>query len=130
METFLPRYLDVAMSRTRSSGDGYGLGPLSEPIGRLGLFGGTAIFAWLVLLKLIALPIVWPLLLVDCRLWPFSPDIASLLYRRRYRGELEAIVDDMSRIQEQEDAYLATRDAQGGAKSRLRPRSRQTEMEK
>ena len=69
------------------------------------------------------------LLLLVTAAVPFSPDIASLLYRRRYRQQLEAIVDDMSRIQEQEDAYLSPETLKA-AEEPLRPRPRQTELEK
>lgn len=104
-ETFLPRYHAIATSMSDVEAGGYGLGFLSEPLGRLGLVGGTLLFGWLVLLKLIALPIVWPLVLLTLAV-PFSPDIASALYRRRYRQQLDAIVEDMTRIQDQQNAYL------------------------
>ena len=106
METFLPRYHAIAQKMTEVEAGGYGMGPLSEPLGRLGLIGGALLFGWLVLLKLIALPIVWPLVLLTAAV-PFSPDIASLLYRRRHRALLEAIVHDMTRIQDQESTYLS-----------------------
>lgn len=124
LETFLPRYHAVATRMGDVEGRGYGLGPLSEPLGRLGLVGGALLFGWLVLLKLIALPIVWPLVLLTLAV-PFSPDIASMLYRRRYRGELDAIVEDMTRIQDQQNAYLpedALRAAEEPPKPRHRPK--------
>ena len=53
---------------------GFGFGKLAEPFGRLALAGGAILLLWLVLLKLIYLPIVWPLLLLDLSL-PFWPDV-------------------------------------------------------
>ena len=104
-ETFLPRYAELARRRNADERGGYGLGRLAEPIGRLGLVVGTALFAWLVLLKLIALPLIWPLVLVTLSV-PFWPDLARVVYHRRYVAQLQEIVEDMGRIQEQHEAYL------------------------
>ena len=127
LETFLPRYTDRAVKMTEVVSGGYGMGRLADPLGRLGLFAGTALFGWLILLKLIALPIVWPLLLLTLA-FPFSPDIASLLHRRRYRADLTAMVEDMTRIQEQERAYLAP-EALQDADEPARPSVRNRETE-
>ena len=123
LETFLPRYHAAATSMSAVETSGYGLGPLADPLGRLGLIAGALLFGWLVLLKMIALPIVWPLILLTLAV-PFAPDIASMLYRRRYRQQLDAIVDDMTRIQDQENAYLPE-DALKAAEEPPKPRPRQ-----
>lgn len=127
METFLPRYHTGAMAQCAIERGGYGMGALADPIGRIGLVLGAFLFFWLVVLKLIALPIVWPLVLFTLAI-PFTPDIASTLYRWRYRRKLEAIVDDMTRIQDQERAYLPAETLRA-AEDEVRPRPRQRETE-
>lgn len=105
LETFLPRYHRLALEQTRLEESGYGFGWLAEPPGRLGLLIVALLVLWFVLLRLIYLPVVWPLVLVDLSLI-FWPDIAGMLYRTRYRRRLERVVADMGRIQEQARAYL------------------------
>lgn len=106
LETFLPRYHQLATKQNEAESAGFGMGQLAEPIGRVGLVAGGLLFFWFVLLKLITLPIVWPLVLLTLA-GVVSPDIVSLLYRRRYANQLDAIVRDMTRIQDQEHAYLS-----------------------
>lgn len=105
LETFLPRYHRVAMEMTRAEESGFGFGPLAEPLGRLGLLAGAMVILWFVLLRLVHLPVVWPLVLLDLSL-VFWPDIAAWLSRRRYLRKLHRIVEDMGRIQDQAIAYL------------------------
>lgn len=105
IETFLPRYHATATAMNAAERGGFGLGALSEPLGRLGMVGGSLLFAWFVLLKLIALPIVWPLFVLTAAA-PFAPDLSAAMHRRRYRAQLEAMVTDMTRIQDNERAYL------------------------
>ena len=82
LQTFLPRYHALSSQMSLDEARGFGFGWLAEPIGRLGLVVAALLIGWLVLLKLIFLPIVWPLVLLDVSL-PFWPDIASAMYRRR-----------------------------------------------
>jgi hypothetical protein len=128
METFLPRYATLARRANADKASGYGLGRLADPIGRLGLVVGTLLFSWLVLLKLIFLPIVWPLLLVTVSV-PFWPDIVAMVYRRRHVAQLEEIVADMTRIQEQQDAYLTPGVLQGAVDAPHSRPERQTERD-
>ncbi len=123
MDTFLPRYHAVAMRMNEVEAGGYGFGRLAEPLGRLGLFAGVLLFGWVVLLKLITLPVIWPLVVLTAAV-PFAPDIARVLYRRRHLAELTEIVDDMTRIQEQHDAYLPP-EVLASAEEPPRPRPRQ-----
>ena len=106
LETFLPRYTALAKRMNEDQQGGFGMGRLAEPAGRLGLVVATVLFSWLVLLKLIYLPIVWPLVLVTFSV-PFWPDVARMVYHRRHVAQLQEIVEDMGRIQEQQDAYLS-----------------------
>lgn len=127
VDTFLPRYHAAATAMNAVERRGFGLGALAEPLGRLGLVAGSLVFAWFVLLKLVALPIVWPLFLLTAAA-PFAPDLAAALHRRRYRAELEGIVADMTRIQDNERAYL-TSGAAAEAAARTPERPRATEGE-
>ena len=130
IETFLPRYARLAAKMNADKSSGYGLGRLAEPIGRLGLVVGALLFSWIFLLKFIFLSIVWPVVLVIISV-PFWPDIASLVYRRRHMAQLQEIVGDMARIQEQQDAYLTPGVLQGSHEEPVRPPQpeRQTERE-
>lgn len=105
LETFLPRYHRLATEMTRREEGAFGFGPLADPVGRLALVGAALLILWLVLLRLLALPVVWPIVLLDLSM-VFWPDLAAWLHRRRYLAQLERVVSDMVRIQEQTRAYL------------------------
>ena len=104
METFLPRYHRLAVEMNGATEGGFGFGRLARPLGRLALVAITLILLFF-LLRLIYLPIMWPLALLALSL-PFWPDIAAMFHRRRYQRDLYALVADMTRIQDQDDAYL------------------------
>jgi hypothetical protein len=102
--TFLPRYHREAVKMTEREAGGYGLGLLAEPIGRVAALGGALVFIWLDLRFFMEAPVMWafaPVLLSV----PFAPDLLAWLYGRRYRNELQVLVDDMAKIQDQADAY-------------------------
>jgi hypothetical protein len=104
-QQLVPRYEQLATDMNRVEAGGFGMGPLAKPLGRLGLILGS-LFGIYVLLRLIYLPVVWPLFLIDASV-PFWPDITRWVHKRRYTAALNEIVDDLHRIQEQEGAYLS-----------------------
>lgn len=115
-QTFLPRYARLASSMNTAEQNHFGLGPLGEPLGRVALVG-VALCSLAILTRLIYLPWAWPLMLIDLSL-PLWPDILSALHRRRYRTELQAIVDDLDAIQHQASHFAAA------PSSEARPTSR------
>lgn len=104
VELFLPRYHRSAMEMNARERGGFGLGPLAEPIGRIGL----VLFALLVVAvdsrTLLATPPGW-LIGASAIALPFSPDILRGIHQRRYRNELQVIADDMAAIQDKADTY-------------------------
>ena len=104
IDTFLPRYLKIAVEMNVAEKTGFGMGKLAKPVGRMGLVAATLMSLWFLELRFIHLPVVWPVMLVTLSL-PFWPDIAGFLSRRRYMAELQLVLQDMAKIQEQAAAY-------------------------
>jgi hypothetical protein len=103
LDTFLPRYERLATAMTAREEGGYGLGRVAEPAGRLLLLAIGLVIVWLELRTgLIARGFFTvPALLA----LPFLPDLLAALWRRRWRNELQALADDMARIQDNAVAY-------------------------
>lgn len=104
--TVLPRYHRLATEMSAREAGGFGMGRLAQPLGRLGLVVVALLLLWFVLLRMAAVPVVWPLFLIDLSL-PFWPDIAAAFTRRSYRTKLEAMIEDLTRIQDGAQAYLS-----------------------
>lgn len=98
LETFLPRFVDAAASITAAERAGYGVGRLADPIGRIGLALVSLMVLWGAEIRLSAIPVMWPIILVTFAL-PFLPDILGRMERGRYEGALQAMLVDMERIQ-------------------------------
>jgi hypothetical protein len=106
LATALPRYTRLATAMTTTEQRGYGFGPLAGPVG-LPILVVAAVVAFAVVLRpLLGWWEVWPLVLVDVTV-PFWPLVAAWLYVRRYRAELQRLVDDMGRIQDAERTFLS-----------------------
>ncbi len=103
IDTFLPRYTSVAIDMTSREARGYGLGLLADPAGRvfLALVAAAVAFAEFRVggarLGITGVALFGVL--------PFVPDIVAYVTRRRHESNLQAIVNDMTRIQNQRDAY-------------------------
>ena len=110
LETFLPRYSRMATEMTAVEESHFGLGPIAGPIGRLALVGVMLGFLYF-LMRFVHSPMGLPLMFFGMSL-PFWPDIISGLSRRKYNKTLQALVDDMERIQEQQGAYVTFGDPQ------------------
>jgi hypothetical protein len=122
--TFLPRYTAQATQMTATESAGYGLGRVADPLGRLVLIAVAFGLLYLDLRFLFEVRAAWPFIGVLAML-PFSPDFLAMFHRRRYRTELQSIVDDMARIQSNSNAYipaerLRTTDPQPTASSNKR----------
>ncbi len=104
--TVLPRYVELAGRYNDLERRSYGFGKLGEPLGRAAVAILALLFTWLVLLRFLWEPVVWPLipLLFSVPLWP---DLAAWTYRRRLVRDLQALVDDAGKIQEQATAYVS-----------------------
>jgi len=105
LQTMVPRYVRLAAEMNDRHDRGWGFGAMAGPVGRLVLVVVALLVLWLVLLKLIYLPVVWPLILVNLSL-PFWPDIAAALFKFSHQKQLQEMVDDMTTIQEQAAVYM------------------------
>jgi len=102
--TVVPRYVELARKYNASERSNYGFRQLGEPIGRLAVGAAGLIFLWLVVLRFLWNPEVWPLIPLVLSM-PVWPDIAGLLFRRRATAELQVLVDDLGKVQAQASAY-------------------------
>lgn len=104
MDTFLPRYVPMASEANRAERRGFGLGPLSTPVGRIAI-GFLAIFFCILLPKLKLLALFYPalpFLLIS----PFMPDVLRWFFMSKYRRSLRSVIDDMTTIQDRVEDYL------------------------
>ncbi|MBA2319542.1 MAG: hypothetical protein H0V89_00170 [Deltaproteobacteria bacterium] len=107
--TVVPRYVELARRFNASERTNYGFRRLGEPIGRLAVGVAGLVFLWLVVLRFLWNPEVWPLIPLVLSL-PVWPDIAGILFRRRATGELQVLVDDLAKVQAQASAYAPAAD--------------------
>ena len=102
LETFLPRYANLATRQNDLEDSGFGFGIAAEPLGRVLAFAG-ALLALFLMLRLAANPMSWPFLLVVGS-FPFWPDMAAFMYRNQFQRRLEMVIEDMRRIDEHAQA--------------------------
>lgn len=122
IETFLPRYGRLAAARGAVEDDHHGFGPLGTGPGRMVLVG-LALFLVYALGRYAGSPWAWPGLVAVLSL-PLWPDVAAWAGRRSHLRALQAVVDDMQRIQEQATAYAP---ADPAPEAPVRPRGREGE---
>ena len=103
LETFLPRYLRLAVDQNALEERGYNAWRRGDPVARV-VGGVAAISAAMVLARLIHHPMAL-LAFAFALCVPFLPDIRRLHFRRRYRSALQEVVDDMGRIQGELDRF-------------------------
>lgn len=98
LQTFLPRFEQSVAQVGREESSGYGIGDLSRPVGRLGLalFG---LFGAYMSLRLGGPTYGFPVAMVLLAA-PGLPELLRLLALRRYRREVEEILSDLGRIQD------------------------------
>lgn len=98
-QTFLPRYLRLAVAQNHLESTGYGAWRNGDVIGRF-VGGAAALVGWMVIARLVHHPAALAGALLALSV-PFFPDIRRFAGRRRYRRELQSAVDDLARIQTQ-----------------------------
>jgi hypothetical protein len=124
-DTFLPRYTRLAAEMTRRETQRFGLGPMAEPLGRVATVVAVALFAAFGLkfaLEFRPLLVLVPFVVAA----PFLPDVVSTLATRRYERELQGLIDDMAKIQDQARAYAGNPEAAPASRVPPRPRQRET----
>lgn len=104
LRTFLPRYTQLANEMNEREEDRFGFGLWGEPAGRV-VLAVVALFTVFFCMRAMRAPVLWPLLLATLAL-PFIADIGAWLQTGRYRRRLEAMLDDMARIQETSTTWL------------------------
>jgi len=100
--SFTPRYLALAVQQNHAEAQ---VRRLRGPLGRVGGALG-ALFFGVVLSRLVRGPAalgVWPVVAIGV----FLPDLHAWWMRRRYRAALQAVVDDLGRIQDALEASPA-----------------------
>ncbi|MCA9489382.1 MAG: hypothetical protein KC621_05650 [Myxococcales bacterium] len=129
-ETLIPRYTRMAVEMTRSESSGFGFGLVSGPLG-VPLLTVAAALGLMMLVRLAGWWEAWPLIALDLSL-PLWPSAVAMLYRRRYRQQLEALVADAARIQDNERGFMSEQDVRaarelGSDQERARPRPKEVE---
>lgn len=126
LETFLPRYLRLAVDHNLLEERGYDAWRRGDPIARI-VAGGAAIGAAMAFVRVVHHPAALVGLAVAMAV-PFIPEIRRLHFRRRYRAELQDVVDDMARIQGELDRFPAAEvDPPAAPEAARVPPPRQTE---
>jgi len=103
--TFLPRYTRLALEQSVLEIAGYRAWRRGDPVARvLGGVGGL-LFA-LLAVEVLHNPVAVLAFLVPL-IVPFIPELRRAWFRRAYRAQLQAAVDDLSRIQDELERYAA-----------------------
>lgn len=125
-QTFLPRYVRLAVDHNALEESGYNAWRRGDPIARI-VAGGAAVAAALAFVRVVHHPAALVGLAVAMAV-PFIPEIRRLHFRRRYRAELQAVVNDMARIQGELDRFPAAElDSPAASEAARVPPPRQTE---
>jgi hypothetical protein len=103
METFLPRYIRLAVAHNAQEADGYGAWRGGDPLARVAATGG-ALMGAIILERLLHHPLTL-LLFIFALFVPVLPELRAWYHRSRYSGALQDAVDDMGRIQEELDRF-------------------------
>lgn len=104
-QTFLPRYLRLAIDHNALEERGYNAWRGGDPIGRI-VGGLAAVTAAMVLVRLVHHPGALVGFAIALAV-PFIPEIRRVYFRRRYRAALQQVVDDMARIQSEIERFPA-----------------------
>ena len=109
LQTFLPRYVRLAIDHNRLEERGYDAWRSGDPIARV-VGGLVALGAAGLVVRVVHRPAALIAFAVAMAV-PFIPEIRRFHYRRRYGQLLQEVVDDMGRIQDELDRYPAVRGA-------------------
>lgn len=102
-ETFLPRYIRLAVAHNALEGSGYGAWRQGDPLARVMATGG-ALMGAVVVERLLHHPITI-LLFIFALFVPILPELRAFYHRRQYASALQEAVDDMGRIQDELDRF-------------------------
>jgi hypothetical protein len=105
LETFLPRYIRLAVDHNALEERGYNAWRRGDPIARI-IGGGAAITLAMAVARLVHHPAALVGFAIALCV-PFIPEIRRFHFRRRYRAELQLVVDDMARIQGELERFPA-----------------------
>jgi hypothetical protein len=106
LDTFLPRYTRLATAMTEREENGYGVGFLYGPVGRVILF----VVVLFITAMLLRMPGAWTTKLVPILpliVGIFVPDLLGWAARRRYRTQLLDALEDMRVIQDRAGDYVS-----------------------
>ncbi|MDG1482605.1 MAG: hypothetical protein P8R54_23640 [Myxococcota bacterium] len=104
LETFLPRYVRLAVAHNALEAAGYGAWRQGDPLARVMATGGM-LMAAVVIERLLHHPITIVLFIFSLFV-PALPEIRAWYHRRQYAGVLQDAVDDMGRIQDELDRFI------------------------
>lgn len=102
LDTFLPRYTRLATDHNEDEGAGYHAWRRGDPVARV-LATFVALSCATLIYRITEYPLSLGLFVVALAV-PFLPEIRRGWFRRRYRGLLQEVIDDMGRIQDSLDA--------------------------
>lgn len=103
LETFLPRYTRLALEHNALERGRFGAWRGGDPLARV-VGGGAAAVAAILASRFLPAPlaaIAWAFALSVALL----PELRAIWFRRRYQRDLQALVDDMGRIQDNLEHY-------------------------
>ena len=103
LQTFLPRYIRLAVAHNALEANGYGSWRRGDPLARVMATGGALMVA-VVMERVLHHPITL-LLFIFALFIPVLPELRAFYLRRQYTGALQTAVNDMGRIQEELDRF-------------------------
>lgn len=126
LETFLPRYIRLAVDFNAIEEQGYLTWRQGDPVARV-VAGGVALLAAMALQRIIHHPLA-VIGFALALLVPFVPEIKGWFYRRQYGRLLGEVIEDMTRIQPDLDerALLVEDEHTPSAAHRQKPPTKQS----
>ncbi len=103
LETFLPRYTRLALEHNALEKRRFGAWRQGDPIARL-ISTGAAVFAAAIFSRFmpsVFAAVAWLFVFLVA----LMPELRATWYRRLYKRDLQAVVDDMARIHDHLDVY-------------------------
>lgn len=108
-ETFLPRYVSLSIDHNALERRGYDAWRQGDPISRIVVFLGAMALVTVVS-RLIPMGPTVILGYLAALATPFVPEVRAFFYRRGYVSQLQAVLDDLERIQNQVELQPAELD--------------------
>lgn len=106
LQTFLPRYTRIALAQNREEARGYGIVFPDHLLGRAAASLVMLIVAT-ILTRLFPNPFDLAFYLLPF-VTPFLPELRAWNGRRRYEAELQAVADDLGRLQDADERLAPT----------------------